>query len=94
MRMIINYVVELIKSYVRDFIFKAKIKRINKKIKKEKELMNEKINTANNDYDDFMESLRQYELQRSLGKMRSDSGKSEKGDKVSGSSDKDSKQED
>ena len=102
MQKMIKWIVDFIISFLKDMMSKTKIKKLEEEVKDASQKADEEVKHANKGYDDFMAKYNAYKsdlkrrgmstVRRDAGKLRGSSEGSEKGDRKSESSDKETKE--
>ena len=102
MKQLIKWIVDFIISFLKDMMSKTKIKKLEEEVKDASQKADEEVKHASKGYDDFMSKYNAYKsdlkrrglstVRRDAGKLRGSSEGSEKGDRKSKSSDKETKE--
>ena len=102
MQKMIKWIVDFIISFLKDMMSKTKIKKLEEEVKDASQKADEEVKHASKGYDDFMAKYNAYKsdlkrrgmstVRRDAGKLRGSSEGSEKGDRKSESSDKETKE--
>ena len=102
MQKMIKWIVDFIISFLKDMMSKTKIKKLEEEVKDASQKADEEVKHASKGYDDFMSKYNAYKsdlkrrglstVRRDAGKLRGGSEGSEKGDRKSESSDKETKE--
>jgi predicted phage gp36 major capsid-like protein len=102
MKQLIKWIVDFVISFLKDFLSKTKIKKLEEEVKDASQKADEEVKHANKGYDDFMSKYNAYKsdlkrrglstVRRDAGKLRGSSEGSEKGDRKPESSDKETKE--
>ena len=101
MKQLIKWIVDFVISFLKDFLSKTKIKKLEEEVKDATQKADEDVKRANKGYDDFMADYNAYQSdlkRRGLSTVRTDARKlrggsegSEEGDRKSESSNKETK---
>ena len=91
MKQLIKWIVDFIISFLKDFMAKTKIKKLEEEVKDAAEKADSDVDRANQDYHEFMSLYSDYQSdlkRRGLSTMQPNSGEMRKGSEESEESDR------